>query len=441
VKLLNILIMLKKTNSRKTLFPLLLMGLVAFSSLFITGCKDDEGDGVGEPNLIPVITSFSPASGEAGDPVTISGTDLGDATSVRFGSTEATITSNSATEIVTEVPEGATTGKISITTAGGTAVSGTDFEVITVGAPTVTDVSTISAQEGETVVINGTEMATVTSVEIGGVEATVENVTETSVEVRIAEGTPLGLSTISLTNEGGTSTTSTEALKFYVIDLLPAFSDTFDRDTSVLSSGGDAEINAWGVNNNLETVAGYTPSMLPNPVNANFYHIEGESDTNDSGSYTGQIGHSKQEAGHFAGFLEPGSDVEEYYFNIQIHWSGIPEGYDDYLGGFRLRFDEGYDVDNDGSTSDEYLAFRPTPSALAEIGATPNEDGWYTLSIPFDMFTDAGPKGGASWADYDLDQMTRYAIASRRAHDGPYSMSIDNVFISRGGPYNFNNPE
>jgi hypothetical protein len=181
--------------------------------------------------------------------------------------------------------------------------------------------------------------------------------------------------------------------------------------------------------------------MVPNEISGNFYHLEGDSDTNDSGSYTGQIGHNKQEAGYMAYFFEPGSDVEEYYFNIQIHWSQIPEGYDDVLGGFRLRFDEGYDVDNDGSTTDEYLAFRPTPSALEEIGATPNEDGWYTLSIPFDMFQDAGPKGGASWANYDIDQMTRFAIASRRTYDGPYSLSIDNVFISRGGPIDFSRVE
>jgi hypothetical protein len=48
---------------------------------------------------------------------------------VKFNGTTATITSNTATPIVTAVPAGATTGKITVTTAGGTATSATDFTV------------------------------------------------------------------------------------------------------------------------------------------------------------------------------------------------------------------------------------------------------------------------------------------------------------------------
>lgn len=429
------MIMVKKKNSNRTIFQFLTLGLMIFSSVFITACKDDDDI----PNLIPVITSFSPESGEEGDQVTITGTDLGNATAVRFGSVDATIASNSATQIVTTVPAGATTGKITVITAGGTAVSGANFEVISVGAPTVAGISTISAQEGETITITGTELTTVSSVQIGGVAATIGNITDTSVEVTVGPNTPLGLSAIQITNEGGTTTTSTETMKFYVVDVYEKFSDTFDRESPTFTSGGHAEISAWGINNNLTTVAGYTPHMVPSPISGKFYHIEGVSNPSASGTYAGMLGFSKQSAGSMADFFRPGTDPEEYYFNFQMHVND-PANYDDVLVGLRLRFEEGYDVDNDGSNTDEHLEFQPTPSMLKEMGFTPNGNGWYTLSIPFNLFTEAAPKG-ASWSTYDVDQMTRFVFAVRRKHDGEYSLSIDNVFITRGGPYNFANPE
>jgi Ca2+-binding RTX toxin-like protein len=73
----------------------------------------------------PTIASFDPTSGTVGTSVTISGTDLSGATAVTFNEVAATITSNSATEIVTTVPADATTGPIAVTTAGGTATGGT----------------------------------------------------------------------------------------------------------------------------------------------------------------------------------------------------------------------------------------------------------------------------------------------------------------------------
>jgi hypothetical protein len=77
----------------------------------------------------PTITSFAPTAGPVGTSVTITGTNLTGATSVKFNGVSATITSNTATQIVTKVPAGATTGKITVTTAGGTATSATNFTV------------------------------------------------------------------------------------------------------------------------------------------------------------------------------------------------------------------------------------------------------------------------------------------------------------------------
>ena len=78
----------------------------------------------------PTITSFSPTSGVPGSVVTIKGTNLEDATSVTFnGVVVTTIKKDTATKIKVEVPTGATTGKIEVTTGGGMAKSANKFEV------------------------------------------------------------------------------------------------------------------------------------------------------------------------------------------------------------------------------------------------------------------------------------------------------------------------
>jgi uncharacterized repeat protein (TIGR03803 family) len=80
--------------------------------------------------VTPVILSFSPSSGTVGTQVTITGTSFTGASKVTFGGVKATTFSvDSDTQITATVPAGAKTGKIQITTPGGTASSATDFTV------------------------------------------------------------------------------------------------------------------------------------------------------------------------------------------------------------------------------------------------------------------------------------------------------------------------
>ncbi|TGE05546.1 IPT/TIG domain-containing protein [Hymenobacter fodinae] len=84
----------------------------------------------------PTITSFSPTSGAVGDLVTINGTNLTGATSLKLNGTTAAINSNNGSAIQTTVPAGATSGVWSVVTPGGTAVSTNSFTV-TVAADSV----------------------------------------------------------------------------------------------------------------------------------------------------------------------------------------------------------------------------------------------------------------------------------------------------------------
>ncbi|MEI7833503.1 MAG: IPT/TIG domain-containing protein, partial [bacterium] len=67
-------------------------------------------------------------TGPVGTVVTITGTNLTGAT-VKFNGTVATVTDNTTTSLKATVPTSATTGKITMTTVGGTVTSAADFTV------------------------------------------------------------------------------------------------------------------------------------------------------------------------------------------------------------------------------------------------------------------------------------------------------------------------
>jgi len=79
--------------------------------------------------VTPVVLSFNPPSGPVGTQVVITGNSLKGATKVTFGSKKAIFSVDSYTQITATVPVGAVTGKIQVTTPGGTAVSPTAFTV------------------------------------------------------------------------------------------------------------------------------------------------------------------------------------------------------------------------------------------------------------------------------------------------------------------------
>jgi uncharacterized repeat protein (TIGR03803 family) len=81
-------------------------------------------------SVLPAITGFTPASGPVRTEVTITGTGLLQTKKVTFDNVAATsFTVRSDTEVTADVPSGATTGNIAITTKGGSTTSATSFTV------------------------------------------------------------------------------------------------------------------------------------------------------------------------------------------------------------------------------------------------------------------------------------------------------------------------
>ena len=85
----------------------------------------------------PAINSFSPSSGAVGTLVTITGNNLSSLTAFTIGGTAAIAVSNSGTTLVGMVMPGASTGAISINTAGGTTISSGNFTVTATPYPAV----------------------------------------------------------------------------------------------------------------------------------------------------------------------------------------------------------------------------------------------------------------------------------------------------------------
>jgi len=121
------------------------------------------------PHSPPTISSFTPAAWITGRSVTITGTFLSGASSVRFGKLAASYEVVSATQIKTTVPNGASTGKISVTTAVAVATSSAAFR------PTlsITNVTPVIGPTGTHVTITGVGFTSGSTVQLGGVAATV----------------------------------------------------------------------------------------------------------------------------------------------------------------------------------------------------------------------------------------------------------------------------
>ena len=77
----------------------------------------------------PVITSFSPASGQVGSLVTIKGTNLSPSGAVTIGGVNAIVVSSSDTQVLAFVMPKTTTGSITLVTVGGTATGNSNFVI------------------------------------------------------------------------------------------------------------------------------------------------------------------------------------------------------------------------------------------------------------------------------------------------------------------------
>jgi hypothetical protein len=218
------------------------------------GVTTSAGSGASANNFVvtappaPTIGGFTPTSGPVGTIVTISGSHFINVTTVKFnGVAASSFTVDSDTQIRATAPPGATSGKISVTTATGSAASATNFQVTTTaGPPAITSFSPPSGPVGTEVVINGANFVNVTGVKFNGVSAssfTIDSATQIHAVV------PVGASVgkISVVTATGTAASATN---FQVTTTAPpqykVFLPMLKSGPSTASSSARAQYNALG---------------------------------------------------------------------------------------------------------------------------------------------------------------------------------------------------
>jgi len=153
--------------------------------------------------VIPQITSFMPPTGIDGTSVTITGVSLTQTTKVTFGGVASkSIKVNSDTSVTVTSPAGAKSGKIAITTAGGSATSSATFTV----RPNIASFTPISGAVGTTVTIIGHGFTGAIILTFNGVSATFTVNSDSQVTATVPAGATTG--PIAITTSGGTATST-----------------------------------------------------------------------------------------------------------------------------------------------------------------------------------------------------------------------------------------
>ena len=137
----------------------------------------------------PTVLSFSPTSGPVGTSVVITGTAFTGATAVTFNKVPATSFSvYSYSQITATVPCCGASGKIKVTTPGGSGSSTTTFKV----PPSITSFSPQTGPVGTTVFITGVAFTGAKSVTFNGVATTFTVNSDTQITTTVPGGATTG---------------------------------------------------------------------------------------------------------------------------------------------------------------------------------------------------------------------------------------------------------
>ncbi|MEW1750032.1 beta strand repeat-containing protein [Streptomyces angustmyceticus] len=210
---------------------------------------------------VPVLTTLTPASGPTagGNVVTLNGTNLTGATSVKFGSNTGVILTNTATQITVIAPAGPPSSvNVTVTTASGTSNALT-YTYTAVPAPTLTTLNPTSGPPagGNVVTVNGTNLTGATSVKFGSNTGVILTNTATQITVIAPAGPPSSVN-VTVTTAGGTSNALTYS---YVATPVPTLTSL--NPTSGPTSGGNVvTLNGTNLTGATTVLFGPTPATI-----------------------------------------------------------------------------------------------------------------------------------------------------------------------------------
>ncbi len=258
-----LLIFLKKKKMKRLSF---LAATIMTICLLVAACSSDDGNGA---NSGLKITSFSPIDGPIGTTVWITGKNFGSSPSVKIGNAIMAIDgSTSETEIFAIVPDGATTGKISVTASGETYTGG-EFEVTEdeeSSFPTIERFTKVNTENNGSANLRPTDLVAIlgsgfelegdyTVTFSGDVVGTIIEVSETYIRVLIPEGAISG--EIRLESQGITK----------IIGDLEIFPNPTTYVVGYVSDGQNDVPKLW-----IDGI----PQDLENSSSANAIYVDGE---------------------------------------------------------------------------------------------------------------------------------------------------------------------
>lgn len=145
------------------------------------------------------VVGFTPVAGTAGTSVVLTGTGFSETpanNTVQFNGVAATVTAASLTTLTATVPNGATSGPISVTTGGATIATAWNFRM---SGTAITAISTSVAVSGSTVTITGSGFDAVPGRNVVGLNtlhAKVLSATPTSLSVQVPSSATAGQFTV-----------------------------------------------------------------------------------------------------------------------------------------------------------------------------------------------------------------------------------------------------
>jgi hypothetical protein len=232
----------------------------------------------------PTITSFTPTCGPVGTSVSITGTNLLDASDSAgavtfFNNKTATSTlALSATQITAVVPSAATTGKINVDTGVGTAAaSATDFTVAATCA-TITGFTPTSGPVGTVVTITGTGFTGATAVSFNNVNATSFTVNPAGTQITATVPTGATTGKIRVTVGGGTVVSTAD----FVVSTVHSRSVTLKLSKHIVAKG------VVSVGDGFTACATSVPVKIQRKTNSGWKNV-GSATTTASGSYSKKI--------------------------------------------------------------------------------------------------------------------------------------------------------
>ncbi|HUB90182.1 MAG TPA: pre-peptidase C-terminal domain-containing protein [Dyella sp.] len=240
------------------------------------------------------IFAFMPTHGVAGTQVIIQGQGFDSNASndtVSFNGTVATVLSASPTRMIVSVPNGATTGPITVIVAGQTVTSVTPFVSDDTGAPpTIAQVNPLVVAAGATVTITGAHLGPVaggTAVQMGGVDMlTGLSQTDTRVQYTVPNNAVSGHVTVTTPYGSATSAMPVAVLPSSVvstvngapISYLPTNGSATGFSTEVAGKSGVLTFDAPKRGNDEFTLDGITiTGSSTTQVNVNVYGPSGTS--------------------------------------------------------------------------------------------------------------------------------------------------------------------